>query len=258
MNDWPPPSADDAPSVEPPPAVVTAWWRHPMAQAFLVAWVVGGVIALVAIGFVRAVEPDDAMRPVLTPASTTGSIESAATASTVTVTTTTTTAATDAAAGSTTRVGSLPVSTVPPTTAPLVRSAPPVPPTTILVVTLPPTTTVAPPRTDSGPPQIEVDIKFDADGDDAANPNGEWVRFTNVGTQPVDMTNWIVRDDGLQNAHVFATLTLEPGSSVTLFSGCGEPTDTERFFCDGEVWNNDGDVVSLFDDAGVLIVQRRG
>lgn len=257
MNDWPPPSADDAPSVEPTAVAATAWWRHPMAQALLVAWVVGGVIALVAIGFVRAVEPDAAMRPALTPVSTIDTTESAASASTIVVTTTT-------VAGTTAGPGSQPVTTVPPTTAPLVRSAPPVPPppdpgaaTTTLVVTLPPTTTVAPP-VGSGPPEIDVEIDFDADGDDAADPNGEWVRFTNVGTQPVDMTNWIVRDDGLQHAHVFATLTLEPGASVTVYSGCGEPTDGERFFCTGEVWNNDGDVVSLFDDTGVLIVQRRG
>ena len=109
-------------------------------------------------------------------------------------------------------------------------------------------------------PVIDITIRFDADGDDAENLNDEWVRFTNAGPQTLDLTNWIVRDDGLTHAHVFGPLTLAPGASVTLFSGCGDTTDSERFFCttDSEVWNNDGDVVSLFDERGVLISQRRG
>ena len=165
-----------------------------------------------------------------------------------------------------------------PTTEPLVRSAPPVPPlpestaptepratpgTTTIVVTLPPTTVVAtlpPPSPPTTQPTVAIEIRFDATGDDAQNLNDEWVRFTNAGGQALDLTNWIVRDDGFAHAHVFDPLRLEPGATVTLYSGCGDPTGSERFFCtsDAEVWNNDGDVVSLFDGSGLLVSQRRG
>ena len=259
MNDWPPPSVEDAPSGSPTVADSTAWWRHPMTQALLVAWVVAGVIALTAIGFVRAVEPDAAMRPELTPA--TGESTTVAADVTSTAPVATDSASTDeepTVEPSTDRS-----STSTTTTAPLVRSAPPVPTTTTpvepaatttVVVTLPPSITVAPPSTVRIGPDIEVETNFDA----TDQPNGEWVRFTNVGAQTVDVTGWLVRDDGFEHAHVFASLSLEPGAAVTLYSGCGEPTITERYFCNGEVWNDDGDVVSLFDRSGVLIVQRRG
>lgn len=51
-----------------------------------------------------------------------------------------------------------------------------------------------------------------------------------------------------------------PGASVTLFTGCGTDTQTERFWCKSgsAVWNNTGDVVSLFDASGALIAERAG
>ena len=49
---------------------------------------------------------------------------------------------------------------------------------------------------------------------------------------------------------------LEPGASVTLFTGCGIDTATERYWCneDSAVWNNSGDTVFLYDPAGNTVV----
>lgn len=256
MNHWPPPSVEDAPSAPPAAVTSTRWWQRPIARAVLAAWLVGGMVALVAIGFVRVVDMD-AARPTLTPASSTmATTTTLQPLTTVTIDPTTSNGSTTASTTTTT--------TTTMTTAPLVQSAPPVPPASgsgappaTVVVTLPPRTT-SPATIDWDRRLIGVEINFDAEGDDATDPNGEWVRFVNLGDQPVDMGGWLVRDDGFENAHVFEPLTLEPGASVTVYSGCGSGTADERFFCVGEVWDNDGDVVSLLDHTGVLIVQRHG
>ena len=266
MNDWPPPSVDDAPTPasDAPdgasaPATSAAWWQRPLARGLLLAWVIGGVVALAVVLTATARGADPELVDSVPTAGEPGPTSAPTTAGTAA-----TNSGTDSA---------------PPTSEPEVRSAPPVPPAatpklptvppattetivtsaTTIVVTLPATTAVPtlPARAD---PRIEITTRFDAAGDDTANPNDEWVRFTNAGTQLVDMTDWLVRDDGLMHAHVFEPLILGPGAAVTLYSGCGEPTPSERFFCivGAEVWNNDGDIVSLFDDRGRLIAQRSG
>lgn len=261
MNDWPPPSVDDAPQAPagelPVAAGATPWWQQSVARVLLVAWVIGGIVVLAAVltSTARSADPElvDSVPTPIEPGSTSPPA-------------TTPTAGADPGNGSTTT-----------SSAPQVRSAPPVPPvgdptaaptlptvppattttTTTIVVTLP-TTTTAPTLPDA--PRIDITTQFDAAGDDTANLNDEWVRFTNAGTQLVDMTDWLVRDDGLLHAHVFEPLILGPGAAVTLYSGCGEATPSERYFCtsDPEVWNNAGDIVSLFDERGRLIAQRSG
>jgi hypothetical protein len=250
MNDWPPPGVDDVPP-EPAAPDRVPWWQRPLTHGLLVAWVVGGLVAFVLITLSGSQRDNpEAIESVPTPTT---------------------------APATTTRSGSAGDATPPPTTEPQVRSAPPVPippsliepppsatppvaTETTIVVTLPPAPTIeiTPPAPSA--PRIGTETRFDADGDDVANLNDEWVRFTNEGTQPLDLTGWIVRDDGLTHAHVFETLTLAPGAAVTLYSGCGAPTDTSRFFCstDSEIWNNDGDVVSLYDDGRFLVLQVRG
>lgn len=261
MNDWPPPSVDDAP---PAPAAdvsmavaPTAWWQRPLVGVLLVAWVIGGIVVLAVVLTTTARSADPELVDSIPTTTEPGSPSPPTTAAT---------------AGATPADGATTTSS-----APQVRSAPPVPPvddpaagptvptvpaattttTTTIVVTLPPTTTAP---TLPADPRIDITTQFDAAGDDTANLNDEWVRFTNAGTQVVDMTDWLVRDDGLRHAHVFEPLILGPGAAVTLYSGCGEATPSERFFCtsDPEVWNNAGDIVSLFDERGRLVAQQSG
>ena len=104
--------------------------------------------------------------------------------------------------------------------------------------------------------EITVEVNADAPGDDGENPNGEWVRFTNNGDEAVDLDGWEVADESASHRYTFSDLELDPGESVTLFTGCGDDTDTERYWCvsGSAVWNNSGDTVFLRDGNGNIVV----
>ncbi len=106
--------------------------------------------------------------------------------------------------------------------------------------------------------EIVVEVEADAPGDDSVNLNGEWVRFTNAGSEPVDLDGWEVADESASHRYRFDDLELDPGASVTLFSGCGADDDTSRYWCvsGSAVWNNDGDTVLLRDRQGNIVVSR--
>ena len=103
---------------------------------------------------------------------------------------------------------------------------------------------------------IAVDGQYDAPGDDNLNLDEEWVRFTNTGPTPIDMTGWQVADESSSHRYTFDDMALAPGASVMLFTGCGSDTATQRHWCneDSAVWNNSGDTVFLRDAAGNNVV----
>lgn len=103
--------------------------------------------------------------------------------------------------------------------------------------------------------EIVIDVNADAPGDDGVNLNGEWVRFTNVGDEVVDLDGWEVADESASHRYRFSDLRLEPGTGVTLFSGCGSDDASSRFWCTSgsAVWNNDGDTVFLRDGQGNIV-----
>jgi len=103
---------------------------------------------------------------------------------------------------------------------------------------------------------IAVDGQYNAPGDDNDNLNDEWVTFTNTGTDPIDLSGWQVADESSSHRYSFGALTLAAGAAVTLYTGCGSDTDTERYWCneDGAVWNNTGDTVFLRDGSGNNVV----
>ncbi len=106
-----------------------------------------------------------------------------------------------------------------------------------------------------GPPAvatITIDTHPDAAGDDNKNLNGEWVRFTNAGAAVVALDGWVVADESASHRYTFGDFDLKPGSSVTLYSGCGVNTVSQVFWCKttSAVWNNGGDTVFLRDPSG--------
>ena len=103
---------------------------------------------------------------------------------------------------------------------------------------------------------ITVQVHADAAGDDNDNLNDEWVRFTNAGSGPVDLTGWVVADESASHRYGFANLVLGAGGSVTLFTGCGSDTADARYWCNtrSAVWNNSGDTVFLRDPSGNNVV----
>jgi micrococcal nuclease len=102
---------------------------------------------------------------------------------------------------------------------------------------------------------VEIDVHPDAAGDDNANLNDEWVRFTNIGPAPLDLDGWTVRDESSTHRYTFEDLVLRPSGTVTVHTGCGTDTPSERFWCsvDSAVWNNGGDTVFLRDPAGNIV-----
>jgi endonuclease YncB( thermonuclease family) len=108
----------------------------------------------------------------------------------------------------------------------------------------------------TGELRVGVDLQYDAPGDDNLNLNEEWVRFTNEGDAPLDLSGWLVADESSSHRYRFDELELAAGASVTLFTGCGRDTSTERYWCndDSAVWNNSGDTVFLRDPQGNTVL----
>ena len=101
-----------------------------------------------------------------------------------------------------------------------------------------------------------VAIEADAPGDDSQNLNGEWAVIANDGSDPVDLTGWILKDESSSHRFAFpAGFQLGAGSRVTVFTGCGTDTAAELFWCQSgsAVWNNGGDTGFLLDPSGNIV-----
>lgn len=107
------------------------------------------------------------------------------------------------------------------------------------------------------PASIGIEVHPDAVGDDALNLNDEWVRFRNLGAEPLDLDGWVVRDESSSHRYRFSGLVLAPGDAVTLRSGCGVDTQADRHWCasGSAIWNNGGDTVFLLDPLGNVVTQ---
>ena len=96
-------------------------------------------------------------------------------------------------------------------------------------------------------------IEHDPPGDEAADPNLEWVDIR--ADEAVDLGGWRLRDES--SAHRFdfpAGLTLAPGAVVRVHSGCGADDAATLHWCaDTPVWNNGGDTVLLQDPHGNVV-----
>jgi competence protein ComEC len=109
------------------------------------------------------------------------------------------------------------------------------------------------------PASIAIEIHPDAAGDDSRNLNDEWVRFVNRSASDLDLAGWMVRDESSTHRYRFEELVLPPGGAVTLRSGCGTDTPSDRYWCvtGSAIWNNDGDSVLLMDPLGNVVAQLR-
>lgn len=99
-----------------------------------------------------------------------------------------------------------------------------------------------------------LDVEYDAPGDDASNPNGEWVVIINRGNA-IDLTGWGVRDESSLHRYRFPeAFVIAAGTEVRILSGCGVDTsDTLHWCADGPVWNNGGDSAMLADPLGNVV-----
>lgn len=117
------------------------------------------------------------------------------------------------------------------------------------------TPTQTPDAGDSG--LTVVEIHEDAAGNDNENLNDEYVVFRNDGEDTLDLTGWSVEDEA-DHTYAFPDgFTLDPGEEVTLHTGSGDDTDTDLYWGSGRaIWNNGGDTVYVFDDAGASVVEK--
>ena len=99
-------------------------------------------------------------------------------------------------------------------------------------------------------------IHYDADGNDNDNLNDEWAEISNVGPSSVDLTGWVVKDESASHRYSFPFgFMLPAGTTVRLYTGCGDDTDTSLYWCNtrSAVWNNSGDTVFILDPSGNII-----
>ncbi|WP_367176697.1 lamin tail domain-containing protein [Haloarcula rubripromontorii] len=101
-----------------------------------------------------------------------------------------------------------------------------------------------------------AEIHSDAAGNDNENLNDEYLTLTNTGDEPLDLSGWTV-SDAVGHRYTFASLTLVPNGSVTLYTGRGIDSGTERYWGrNGAVWNNDGDTVSVRNASGETVLRQ--
>lgn len=100
-------------------------------------------------------------------------------------------------------------------------------------------------------------FRWNAEGNDCNNPNGEYVTFKNTCPEPVNMKGWTVKDRGT-NIYTFPEVSLPSNEMVTLYSGPGKDTSRELYWDEEKqcpaIWNNDGDSLYLRDEEGYLVV----
>ena len=106
-----------------------------------------------------------------------------------------------------------------------------------------------------------VELRLDADGDDAQNLNDEWVVVENNGESPVDLSGWRLKDESSSHRYDFPDgFTLGGHDQVRIRSGCGADSGDDLYWCTSgsAIWNNEGDTAFLLDPAGNIVDSRTG
>ena len=103
---------------------------------------------------------------------------------------------------------------------------------------------------------LELWVFADAPGNDHYNLNGEYVVLTNHGNTDIAIGGWTLCDAA---SHCFTFprgASMTTGARVTVYTGPGR-NDGRNFFMNRRqaVWNNRGDVATLTDSAGNLVVR---
>lgn len=97
-------------------------------------------------------------------------------------------------------------------------------------------------------------ITYNPPGDDSV---GEFVRIVNDGATAVNMSGWMLQDDArTPHVYTFPAFTLAPGAFVQVWTGAGQDDDANLYWAFGfAIWNNDGDVATLFTSSGEMVSQ---
>lgn len=84
-----------------------------------------------------------------------------------------------------------------------------------------------------------------------ASLNGEWVRLNNSSrTTSYNLKGYTIRDRS-HHVYTFGRFTLKPRASVTVHTGSGKNSSTNRYWGKSwYVWNNSGDTAYLRNSSG--------
>jgi len=114
------------------------------------------------------------------------------------------------------------------------------------------TTTPTPDSTSTASVEITY-VHYDAYGNDNYNLNDEYIVIKNVGDTSVNLESWILKDEA-GHTFVLPSIILDPGETVTIYSGSGVNADNELYWGSSRaIWNNDGNTAFLYDANGNLI-----
>jgi len=87
----------------------------------------------------------------------------------------------------------------------------------------------------------------------------ELVILENAGDTPIDLSGWWIEDEGNIHRFVFPSFVLPVHTTVRIHTGSGFNTATDLYWGLGsDVWNNDGDVATVYDASGVRVSFAQG
>ncbi|HEX9774764.1 MAG TPA: lamin tail domain-containing protein [Actinomycetota bacterium] len=114
----------------------------------------------------------------------------------------------------------------------------------------------------AGPKQampLRLWVQWNADGTDVYNPNGEFVRIRNDGSQAVSLKGWWLRDSSTSHTYFFPDRAkVRPHDEIVVKMGKGRNTRRRFYFREGVIFmdtrrdGNGGDGAYLFDPDGDL------
>jgi len=87
----------------------------------------------------------------------------------------------------------------------------------------------------------------------------EWVVLKNTGNYTVNMTGWKIKNRNYKDSYTFPDFYLKAGSSVKIHTGKGWDTEEHLFMNRAaSFWDNDIDIITVFDSEGKLIEKLKG
>ena len=97
---------------------------------------------------------------------------------------------------------------------------------------------------------------LNADGKKGSAEPDEYVEITNKGTESVDITDWVLQDEGARNEYKWDAYTMKPGERIRVYTNETHPESGGFSFGSARsIWANSGDVAQLF-DVDKLLVSR--
>ncbi|MCW1930573.1 MAG: lamin tail domain-containing protein [Candidatus Kerfeldbacteria bacterium] len=102
-----------------------------------------------------------------------------------------------------------------------------------------------------------VEFKYDADGNDNYNRNGEYVTLKNISGKTLNLKNWIVTDNG-SHSLTLPEIKLKKNKKITIYTGEGTNVTTgspkKVYWGNGwGLWNNDHDKLTVKNKKGKTV-----